>query len=1679
MKEKLLHRKRTTFAVLFSLLLNVVGLNANPVDINTAREVGFKFMNANAKTPMQGIDELQLVTTYNISRGDAAFHIFNTPNGFVIVSADDCATPILGYSNEGRFDVNNIPIQLQDYLQGFVEQIQYGIENNMEADEKTVQQWELVRTIGRLTNNRSDEVVEPLLSTKWHQDYPYNIYVPDGCPTGCVATAMAQIMKYWEWPVQGTGEHSYQWNGQTLSANFGETTYDWGNMIDDYDVNSTQEQKEAVATLMWHCGVSVNMYYASGGSSAHLFPSSLIDYFNYSDDLHAEYRQDDESWMSLLKADLDLGRPVYYEGSNINQTQGHAFVCDGYDANDRFHFNFGGGDSSEAYFALNANGFSMSNYGIFNIHPNASISRQVTASVSPFDGGIAAGAGTYDIGSICTMTATANEGYTFMYWTEEDEVVSSHAEYSFCVRKDRDLVAHFGTPFPIEVVIDPEESGIVSGTGEYDNGSTCTLSATANEGYEFICWRRANGSVASTASTYSFTVTEATTLTAVFAVSGGEQIAFADLSVKALCVANWDTNGDGELSYAEAAAVTDLGSVFRFKSTITSFEELQYFTGLTTISNGAFEGCRNLSGSLCTPNSVTTIGDYAFVNCSGFTGSLTLGNSVTTIGNHAFWGCSGFTGGLTLGNSVTTIGDYAFWGCSGFTGGLTLGNSVTTIGNYAFGGCSGFTGSLTLGNSVTTIGDWAFYGCGGFTGSLVITNSVTEIRGGAFYNCSGFTGSLIIGNSVTTIGGSAFKRCSGFTGDLIIPDSVTTIGDCAFENCSGFTGNLTIGNSVTTIGNSAFYGCSGFMGSLTIGNFVTTIGNSAFYGCSGFTGSLVITNSVTEIRGGAFYNCSGFTGSLIIGNSVTTIGNSAFSGCSGFTGNLTIGNSVTSIGNSAFSGCSGFTGNLTIGNSVTTIGDFAFAWSRFSGGLTLGSSVTTIGNQAFATYHNGFSFITSLAETPPSLEGEDSGGFCFLWDSNIPVYVPCGFEEIYASTSWGCFNNFYGICGGTVSVAADPEGYGIVMGGGTYEAGQICTVTAAANEGYSFANWSRNGVILSTNAEYTFFVASDVTLVAHFAAEGNIVFADANVKSICVSNWDTDGDGELNFAEAASVTDLGSVFRNNSDITVFDELQYFVGLTSIGVTAFCNCSGLTSIVIPNSVTSIDGSAFYGCSGLTSIEIPNYVTSIGGSAFYGCSGLTSIEIPNSVTSISDYAFNECIELTSIVLPNSVTSIGNGAFAGCSSLTGALTIPDSVTTIGGGAFYGCIGLTSLTLPNSLTSISDYTFYNCSGFTGNLTIPNSVTSIGYNAFYGCVGLTSLTLPNSLTSISDYTFYNCSGFTGNLTIPNSVTSIGYNAFYGCSGFTGSLTIPNSVTIISQFAFYGCSGFTGSLTLGNSVATIGKYAFMNCSGFTGSLTLGNSVATIGDFAFLNCSGVTSLTVLAETPPTVTNNYTFYNVPKSIPVYVPCGYVEAYQSAAYWNEFTNIQELCTQFQTIDFSQGWNWVSLSVEAGDPVELLQMLETALVDNAVQIQSFDDNTEFDGEEWFGGLDDTGISNEQMYMIEVVNDCTVELQGTPANPADYEIYIEPGQWNWIGFPCTVELGIAAALADFEPEEGDQIQAGNIMTEFDGEEWFGDFETLVPGQGYMYFSNSSEPKILVFSTTAKGKGVILRKEKN
>ncbi|MBR2428605.1 MAG: leucine-rich repeat protein, partial [Alistipes sp.] len=178
-----------------------------------------------------------------------------------------------------------------------------------------------------------------------------------------------------------------------------------------------------------------------------------------------------------------------------------------------------------------------------------------------------------------------------------------------------------------------------------------------------------------------------------------------------------------------------------------------------------------------------------------------------------------------------------------------------------------------------------------------------------------------------------------------------------------------------------------------------------------------------------------------------------------------------------------------------------------------------------------------------------------------------------------------------------------------------------------------------------------------------IVFADKYVKKVCVEKFDTNGDGELSYKEAAQVEvikgDYWKSFFGDYAIAVksFDELQYFVNLKTIGIYAFCNCSSLTSITIPDGVTVIGGYAFYGCSSLTSITIPDNVVSIENSAFSSCSSLTSITIPDGVTSIEDDAFRGCSSLTSITIPDGVTSIGERAFQGCSSLT-SITIPDSV-------------------------------------------------------------------------------------------------------------------------------------------------------------------------------------------------------------------------------------------------------------------------------------------------------------------------------------------------------------------------------------------------------------------------------------
>ena len=463
------------------------------------------------------------------------------------------------------------------------------------------------------------------------------------------------------------------------------------------------------------------------------------------------------------------------------------------------------------------------------------------------------------------------------------------------------------------------------------------MTATADDGYFFANWTK-NGIIVSRNTAYTFYVTENCNLTANFFPEGN--INFADANVKALCVANWDTNGDGELSYAEAVAVTNLGNVFQSNEEITSFEELQYFVGLTSIEDYAFQGCYNLTGSLIIPNSVRWIGYVAFEGCA-FIGSLSIPSSVTSIGSDAFWYCTGFTGCLTIPASVTNMEDNPFAGCSG------LEQIVVDSENMYYDSRENCNAIIsTYDNTLVTACNYT-----------VVPNTVTAIGNRAFVGSS--LSEIEIPNSVTIIGDHAFQYCQQLIA-IEIPDHVTSIGNGAFNACTNLT-TIVIPNSVTTIGSSAFLSCPNLV-SVELPNSVTSIGYSTFYACYGLT-------------------------SVVIPSTVTSIGNYAFAYC----------NSLTSL--------------------------------------------------------------MVLAETPPTL-GENA--FKNVPTSN-PVKVPCGHEDAYSSISWGGFSNFNGICGGTVTVVANPVEGGTVAGGGTYGAGETCTVTATANDGYVFATWTKNGTIVSRN----------------------------------------------------------------------------------------------------------------------------------------------------------------------------------------------------------------------------------------------------------------------------------------------------------------------------------------------------------------------------------------------------------------------------------------------------------------------------------------------------------------------------------------------------------------------------------------------------------------------------------------
>lgn len=439
------------------------------VTADEARAVGLRFLNANT-SQTRGAGDLQMATAYRTAQGDTAFYVFNAANGFVMVAADRCATPILGYSDEGPFNASNVPVQMQGYLQGFVEQIAYGIGHPTAVSATAAQQWQEVLSSGHLSHTRSNDHVDPLITANWGQGCYYNALCPENpngqcghVPTGCVATAMGMIMHYWGFPTHGNGTHTYTPDGYPAqTANFNSTTYDWPNMPDQLTTASSQEEVNAVSTLLWHCGVALDMQYDLGGSGAFVqdMRVALGNVFNYScsqvEELGVNQYITTNQWFSKIKSNLDDGMPILYSG--YSGDDGHAWVCDGYDADSLLHFNWGWNGVGNGYFAIGASNiwsyeFNDATQTIFDIHPqcNANTVIQITANVNNSSAGYVTGAGSFGCEQECTLTAIPYDGYHFVKWIETyyvpsyysglDYVISLDSNYSFHTTSDRVITA--------------------------------------------------------------------------------------------------------------------------------------------------------------------------------------------------------------------------------------------------------------------------------------------------------------------------------------------------------------------------------------------------------------------------------------------------------------------------------------------------------------------------------------------------------------------------------------------------------------------------------------------------------------------------------------------------------------------------------------------------------------------------------------------------------------------------------------------------------------------------------------------------------------------------------------------------------------------------------------------------------------------------------------------------------------------------------------------------------------------------------------------------------------------------------------------------------------------------------------------------------------------------------------
>lgn len=423
---------------LFSIMVAAsCTLFAHPVDKETALAVGRNFMSSHAKdlninnwhTTESPFENIFIITP---DEGD----------GFVIVSGDDASKPIIGYSFDTKLSLDNELFVA--WMRMYDQTIARMRQDQVKPTDEIANAWNRQGII----DERKEATVAPLLTTQWNQSPYYN----DMCPfdeteqtrvvAGCGAIATAQVMKYWNYPERGLGSNSYVHNTYgTLSANFGNTDYQWDLMPDELTSTSSQDQIDAVAKLVYHVAVALNMQFSPYASSSYLYgygdpdvpamDNALVNYFKYSPCVmsHCKAAYDEAEWVAMMKDELDNGRPILYRGADYF-SGGHLFVCDGYDASSLFHFNWGWGGHCDGFFELGNLNPSSYDYShdcmmLTNIYPLSDTNAQPLITVTSNNDlwGSVSVDSPVEYGQRVTISATPEQGYKFVTWSDGNEYI--------------------------------------------------------------------------------------------------------------------------------------------------------------------------------------------------------------------------------------------------------------------------------------------------------------------------------------------------------------------------------------------------------------------------------------------------------------------------------------------------------------------------------------------------------------------------------------------------------------------------------------------------------------------------------------------------------------------------------------------------------------------------------------------------------------------------------------------------------------------------------------------------------------------------------------------------------------------------------------------------------------------------------------------------------------------------------------------------------------------------------------------------------------------------------------------------------------------------------------------------------------------------------------------------------